>query len=84
MVASIIYKGTIGFAATYACGDLYNGMPLARDARVFGVWDGQFWARERARSLRGSSQEVLVSIDTYGLLDQHSFQAHQGASSKGP
>ena len=45
------------------------------DARGSGFEHGQFWARERAR--RGSSHAILVSIDTYGLVDQHSFQAYQ-------
>ena len=46
------------------------------DARGLGFEHGQFQARERARS--GSSHAISVSIDTYGLLGEHSFQAHQG------
>ena len=45
------------------------------DARGLGFEHGQFQARERAR--RGSSLAILVSIDTYGLVDQHSLQSHQ-------
>ena len=49
------------------------------DARGLGCEHGQFWAQERAR--RGSSRAISVSIDTYDLLDEHNFQAHQGACS---
>ena len=28
----------------------------------------------------GSTQAISVSIDTYGLVDGHGLQAHQGAS----
>ena len=53
------------------------------DARGFGFWDGQFWAWDSklGEGKGGSSQAISVSIDTYGLLDEHSLQAHQGACS---
>ena len=55
---------------------LYRGIRnMARvvDARGLGFEHGQFYARERAR--RGSSHACSVSIDTYDLVDQHSFRA---------
>ena len=84
-IQSIIYnfyKDTMGFVVT-CIWQLEELWMLVGSRSGFGMVSfGLELGRGQASGARGSSQAISLSIlDTYGLVDEHSLQAHQGACS---